>query len=123
MIVALALGACGGQQTASPQSPASSAPRPAATASGKLTGTGSATISWTAPTQNVDGTPLQDLAGYRIYYSQAPWGWTSSINVPDPNATSAQVANLATGTWYFMVSAYNAAGAESNRTEPVSKML
>ncbi|MFQ5610302.1 MAG: putative Ig domain-containing protein, partial [Woeseiaceae bacterium] len=30
--------------------------------------TGSVTVSWTAPTLNADGTPLVDLAGYRIYY-------------------------------------------------------
>jgi hypothetical protein len=27
-----------------------------------------ATLTWDAPTTNADGTPLTDLAGYRIYY-------------------------------------------------------
>ena len=29
---------------------------------------GSATLSWTAPTQNTDGSPPTNLAGYRIYW-------------------------------------------------------
>jgi ABC-type glycerol-3-phosphate transport system substrate-binding protein len=30
--------------------------------------TNSATLTWDAPTTNVDGTPLTDLAGYKVYY-------------------------------------------------------
>src|SRR5580698_8272340 len=30
--------------------------------------TGSATLSWTVPTENTNGTPLTNLAGYHIYY-------------------------------------------------------
>ena len=123
MIATLSLGACGDRQTASPETASRPFYRPPSMATGKLPASGSVTLSWTPPSQNVDGTPLQDLAGYRVYYSQAPWGWTSSLNVPDPSVTTVQIPNLATGTWYFMISAYNAAGAESNRTEPVSKML
>jgi len=29
---------------------------------------GTATLTWTASTTGVDGTPLTNLAGYRIYY-------------------------------------------------------
>jgi hypothetical protein len=123
IIAALALAACGNEQAAFTDSTPSKAFKPAALGAGKVSGTGSVTLSWTPPSQNVDGTPLQDLAGYRVYYSQAPWGWTSSLNVPDPGVTTVQIPNLSAGTWYFMVSAYNATGAESNRTDPVTKML
>ncbi len=41
------------------------------------TSPGTATLSWTPPTQNTDGSPLTDLAGYRVY-----WG-TSSGNYPE----------------------------------------
>ena len=86
--------------------------------------TASVTLSWSAPAQNADGTPLQDLAGYRIYYSQAPWGWANSLNVSDPRATTIEIPNLATGaTWYFAMTSYNVAGVESERTGYVSKML
>jgi len=33
--------------------------------------TGRATLSWQAPTDNVDGTPLTDLAGFRVYYGNS----------------------------------------------------
>ena len=36
------------------------------------TGTGSATLSWTAPALNSDGSQLTDLAGYHIYYGTSP---------------------------------------------------
>jgi len=86
--------------------------------------TASVTLSWSAPAQNADGTPLQDLAGYRIYYSQAPWGWANSLNVSDPRTTTIEIPNLATGaTWYFAMTSYNVAGVESERTGYVSKML
>jgi len=32
---------------------------------------GSALLSWNAPSTNEDGTPLTDLAGYKIYYGTA----------------------------------------------------
>lgn len=92
--------------------------------SGTTTGTGSVTLSWSAPSQNTDGTPLTDLAGYHVYYSQAPWGWTDMLDVRDPSASTVQVAKLATGTtWYFALATYNASGVESTRTGWVSKML
>ncbi len=33
--------------------------------------TGSVTLSWYPPTQNADGSPLTDLAGYRVYYGHS----------------------------------------------------
>jgi hypothetical protein len=35
---------------------------------------GQATLSWDPPTTNVDGTPLTDLAGYKVYYG-TPGFW------------------------------------------------
>ena len=52
-------------------------------------GTNSVTISWTPPTENNDGTPLVNLAGYRIRYGQqsgnciTPWS-ISPIPVSQP---------------------------------------
>ena len=39
--------------------------------------TGSATLSWLPPTTNIDGSPLTNLAGYKIY-----WG-TSADDFPE----------------------------------------
>lgn len=53
---------------------------PGAPASIDLTPVGSTTmrISWTAPTTNADGTPLVDLAGYRIYRGDTQIGAVGS---------------------------------------------
>src|SRR4029434_1937249 len=39
-----------------------------------------ATLSWTAPTKNVDGTAVS-LSGYKVYYGNAPASLTQSVSV------------------------------------------
>src|SRR4030042_1896878 len=39
------------------------------------------TLSWDAPTTNADGTPLTDLAGYKVYYGTASGTYGTPINV------------------------------------------
>jgi hypothetical protein len=85
--------------------------------------TGSATIGWTAPTQNTDGTQLTDLAGFRIYYSTSSSTLDKSVTVADAGTTSYTVTNLAAGTWYFVVRAYTAGGLESNASNMGSKTI
>ncbi|MGE3293836.1 MAG: hypothetical protein AB7O95_20910 [Geminicoccaceae bacterium] len=79
-----------------------------------------ATLHWTEPTTNVDGTPLTDLVGYRVRY------WRDSANplvatIPDPLAATASVGLPEFGVWNFALAAVNAAGIESAYTEPVSR--
>src|SRR3989475_10884580 len=66
-------------------------------------------VSWTAPTTNTDGSPLTDLASYRVYYgaSSAPCPGasflqvTSSTSSPPPNQTvTFRLTGLSTGTLY-----------------------
>ncbi len=84
--------------------------------------TGSATLSWNAPTTNTDGTPLTDLAGYKIYYGTSSGNYTAVINVG--NITSYAVGNLAPGaTYYFAVTAYDSANNESSFSNEVSKSI
>lgn len=71
------------------------------------------TVSWTAPTTNVDGTPLADLSGFKLYYGQSAQALDRVLQVGTPSTTSQRVQNLASGTWYFAVAAVNAAGLES----------
>jgi hypothetical protein len=75
--------------------------------------TGNATLDWTPPTQNSDGTVLIDLAGYRVHYGTSPDQLTQSVSITNPGLTSYVVDDLATGTWYFAVTTYSAAGRES----------
>lgn len=82
-----------------------------------------AKLSWTPPTLNSDGTPLTDLAGYKILYGTAPGNLTNVIDVSDPSATSFTVGNLAPGTWYFAMKAVDASGNESVSTPEVFKTI
>jgi hypothetical protein len=84
---------------------------------------GSATLSWSAPTRNTNGTPLTDLAGYTIYYGTDPNDLTQTINVPMPSATSFEVSNLPPGTYYFAVAAYTSIGTQSEAASAGSKTI
>jgi hypothetical protein len=93
------------------------------TASGSTTTTGNATISWTPPTQNSDGTALTNLAGYRIDYGTSSGALNQSVQVTNPGATSYTLASLASGTWYFAVQAYTNSGVQSVLSTVVSKAV
>ncbi len=86
-------------------------------------GNGSATIAWTAPTKNTDGTSLTDLASYKILFGNSSTSLTKSQAVSDPKATSATVAALASGTWYFTVRSVNSKGAESPNSGIAQKTI
>jgi hypothetical protein len=87
------------------------------------TGSGSANLSWTAPTENTDGTPLTDLAGYHNYYGTSAGAWTSTITVLDATETAYVVAGLASGTYYFAVVAFNSEGVDSAQSNVGSKTI
>jgi hypothetical protein len=84
---------------------------------------GAATLSWTPPTQNTDGTSLTNLAGYRIYYGTSANALTQVIQVPNAGVATYMVENLAPATYYFALRAYNTQGAESASSNVVSKVV
>jgi hypothetical protein len=71
------------------------------------------TINWQPPTENTDGTPLTNLAGYNIHYGTASGNYTQTISVSNPGLATYVVDNLSPGTYYFAVAAVNSAGTES----------
>jgi hypothetical protein len=83
----------------------------------------SATLSWDAPTRNTDGSPLLNLAGYRIHYGTAAGVLTKSIQVANPGLTTYVVENVGTGTFYFAVKAYTTDGTESAASNVISKIV
>jgi fibronectin type III domain protein len=85
--------------------------------------TGSATLSWTEPTENTDGTPITGLAGYHIYYGTSQGAMSTTITVASPTETSYVVTGLAPGTYYFTVVAYNTAGVDSPQSNVGSKTI
>jgi hypothetical protein len=87
-------------------------------------GSGSATLSWVAPTKNSDGSVLTNLAGYNIYYGTNSTALTQTIQVSNASALGYVISGLATGTtWYFAVTSYSASGEESARSPVSSKTI
>ena len=87
------------------------------------TGTGTATLTWVAPKVNTDGTILNNLAGYHIYYGTDANALTQEIDVAGATTTSYVVNGLAAGTYYFAVTAYSSAGTESDDSNEGSKAI
>jgi hypothetical protein len=85
----------------------------AAVASSPPPTTGAATLSWTEPTHNTNGSPITGLAGYHIYYGTSESNPSQRIDLTGATATSYVVQGLAPGTYYFTVVAYNDAGIDS----------
>jgi len=82
---------------------------------------GTATLNWTPPTQNTNGTPITNLAGYEITYGTSASALTQSLQIPNPAATTGTVTGLTSGTWYFAVISYNTDGSTSSLSSVVSK--
>jgi hypothetical protein len=87
------------------------------------TATGSATLSWTPPTQNTDGSPLTNLAGYRVYWGTSQGNYSGSVTVNNAGLSSYVVDQLTPATWYFAVTALNVAGVESGFSNVASKQV
>jgi len=85
--------------------------------------TGSATLTWVAPTVNSDGTPLNDLAGYVIRYGTSASSYSSNLRVTDPTLQSYTVSNLPSGTYYFAVAAIDTSDNTSADSNQVSKTI
>lgn len=84
---------------------------------------GTATLSWTPPTENADGSPLTDLAGYRIYYGRNRDNLTEVVVVNNPGLTRYVVENLSPANWYFSMTSLNARGVESARSSTATKTV
>lgn len=86
-------------------------------------GTGSATLSWLPPTENSDGTPLTNLAGYEIRYGLSRDAMSKVVSLDNPSLSIYVLENLTSGTWYFAVLAVNAAGMTSPLSNVASKTI
>jgi hypothetical protein len=76
--------------------------------------TGNVSLMWQAPTLNADGTPLTDLAGYRIYYGRSAEALSQIADINSVGITSYVIGNLSPGNWYFAIKAHNSNGVESD---------
>jgi Putative Ig domain len=84
---------------------------------------GSVTLDWIPPTENEDGSPLTDLAGYRIYWGTSSGSYPNSVTINNPGVTSYVVGNLAPGTYEFVATSFNSTGMESTYSNPATKVV
>jgi len=78
--------------------------------------TGSVTVSWVAPTLNDDGSPLTDLAAYKIYHGRSWGNYSEEILIENSGITTFVVENLTSGRYYFVATALNSEGIESDES-------
>src|SRR5262245_48640638 len=75
-------------------------------------------LAWDAPLQ-ADGTPVPNLAGYKLYYGSQSGQYQTAL--PVGMATTYTVTNVSPGqTYYFAATAYDTAGTESAFSNEVS---
>jgi hypothetical protein len=86
-------------------------------------GSGSATLSWTPPTQNSDGSSLNNLAGYEVRYGRDGANLDQTVNLDNPSINRYVLENLSSGTWFFAVVAVNASGSTSPLSDLASKTV
>lgn len=84
---------------------------------------GNAILSWTPPTQDTNGTALTNLAGYRVVYGRASSNLDQTVQIANASVATHTITGLTSGTWYFAVKAYTAAGAESDVSNMASKTI
>jgi hypothetical protein len=74
---------------------------------------GSATLTWTAPTQYADGSALTDLSAVKIYFGDRQGYYPNQILIDNPSITTYVVEYLELKTYYFVTTALNSQGVES----------
>jgi hypothetical protein len=110
--------------TSDSSAPSSHADSPALSSPLPTPSTGNATLSWTAPRENSDGSALPDLGGFKTYYGGALTQLTNTITLTNPGLLTYVLAELPIGTtYYFVVTAVTTTGVESARSEVVSATI
>lgn len=81
-----------------------------------------ADLGWIAPTENVDGTPLTDLAGFKVYYGSSSRTYDDSTAMLPADQLQIELA-LPAGEYYFAVTAIDDEGNESAYSNEVIKQI
>lgn len=82
-----------------------------------------ALVRVTRPTTNSDGSPLTNLAGYRIQYGRAADALDESVYIADPAQLTWTSPQLAPGAWFFAARSVNTQGLEGGLSPIATKTL
>ena len=83
---------------------------------------GPVTLSWVPPTENADGTELNDLAGYRIYAGERSREYDEIVELADPTASDARIT-LPSGDYFVAMTAIDLEGNESAYSNEVLRSV
>jgi len=84
-------------------------------------GNGTTTLRWAAPTQRIDNTSLTNLVGFNLYFGQTPGDYGNKIAINNAGLSTYVVENLSAGNWFFVITALDANGIESNPSNQVTR--
>lgn len=87
------------------------------------TAAGSIMLNWLPPTERSDGSALANLAGYKIYWGTAQDDYANTVTIDTPGVTSYMIEQLSPGTYYLVMTAFDAAGVESGRSSAVATTI
>jgi len=83
---------------------------------------GKVVLRWDAPTQNVDGTQLSDLAGYKIQVGESEDSYGRILRVG--KTKTYKVTGLKLGKrYYFRIAAYDRFGNQSEWSPVISRKI
>jgi hypothetical protein len=80
-------------------------------------------VTWLPPTQRNDGSPLTDLAGYKLYWGTAIGHYPNLASIPNPGIATYVVDELPPGTYYLVATAYDAYGIESDYSNVATQII
>jgi hypothetical protein len=86
---------------------------------------GSASLSWRAPAERVDGEslPMTEIAGYRIYYGTSSGQYDFQAPNVDAYTSSITIDDLPVGTYYFVMTTVDVNGLESGYSSEAVKVV
>jgi hypothetical protein len=119
LAVAAVVGACSGFESPTlgvVDKKGGSAPDPACMGLQEICGS-SVKLSWVPPVSKINGAPLDDLMGYKIYFGTASATYSTVIDFSDPNGKEKDLTGFAPGNYYFAVSAVNLVGESPKSNE------
>ncbi|MEL6870167.1 MAG: fibronectin type III domain-containing protein [Pseudomonadota bacterium] len=96
-------------------------PPPPAPTPPPVGGSGNIEVSWSPPTQKADGSPLDDLAGYRFYIGEESGRYDEIVVVENPGLSRYSFDNVDSGTYFVAMTSFRANGIESDLSNEVRK--
>ena len=81
----------------------------------------SISLSWVAPTQRADGSPLTNLGGYHLYYGNG--SLEKQIVIENPGITSWTLGELSAGRYQLAMSAFDGNGLEGQQSDVVEIVI